>query len=366
MPAPALLDATPLASAHATRGIGAAVRGLLEGFAALPPDERPALLVRRGQTVPGGFETREVRWPRWRVNRLPDPWPVVIGERRARRLAAGQVFHALQPELIPRGRTVVTCHDLIPARMHGEYLAGLGRAPEAVAYRHFLRRLAVARLVLVPSTETGSDVEGLLGVPAERIRVVPWAAPAVPPGDGSAPSGPYVLYAGAIEPHKNAPLAIEAIALAEPGVRLVMAGPWSARRTERLRRHAEIVGAAARIDWLGLVTPERLAALREGARAVLVPSRKEGFGLPVLEALSAGVPVLASDTPALREVGGDAATYLPLGQPAVWAAAISASALASDPVARAARAEQGRRRAAGFSWERTARATADAYREAAG
>ncbi len=366
MPAPALLDATPLASAHATRGIGAAVRGLLEGFAALPPDERPTLLVRAGQAVPDGFEAREVRWPRWPVYRLPDPWPVAVGERAARRLAADGAFHAVQPSLVPRGRTVVTCFDLIPAAFRAEYLSGAGRAPEALAYRHFLRRLGQARLVLVPSAETAVDLQSIAGVPPERIRVVPLATPASPPPDGAAPQGPYVLYAGAIEPHKNAPLAVEAIALAEPGIRLVMAGPWSARRAERLRRHAEAVGAAGRIDWLGLVTPERLAALREGARAVLVPSRKEGFGLPVLEALSAGVPVIASDTPALREVGGDCATYLPLGQPTVWAAAISGSALTPDPVARAVRADQGRRRAAAFSWERTARATLDAYREVTG
>ena len=365
MPAPALLDATPLASAHATRGIGAAVRGMLEGFAALPAEERPALLVRRGQAVPEGFEGHEVWWPHWRVSRLPDPWPVVVGERAARRLAAGRVFHAVQPALTPRGRTVVTCHDLIPACFRSEYLAGPGRAPEALAHRHFLRRLGGARLVLVPSVETGSDVERIAGVPPGRIRVVPWAAPAAPAGDGSAPDGPYVLYAGAIEPHKNTPLALEAIAAAAPGIRLVMAGPWSARRAGRLRTHARALGADARVDWLGLVSAERLAALREGARAVLVPSRKEGFGLPVLEALAAGVPVLASDTPALREVGGDAATYLPLGDPAAWGRAISeAAALGASQREEGAR--QGRLRAAEFSWERTARATIAAYREVAG
>lgn len=364
MPAPALLDATPLASAHATRGIGAAVRGMLEGFSALPASDRPALLVRRGQAVPAGFTGVEVRWPRWPVYRLPDPWPVAVGERLARRRAAGLPFHAVQPSLIPRGRTVVTCFDLIPACFRAEYLSGPGRVPEALAYRHFLRRLGSARLVLVPSAETGSDVERIARVPASRIRVVPLATPSSPRGDGSAPASPYVLYAGAIEPHKNAPLALEAIALADAGIRLVMAGPWSARRTERLQRHAEAVGAAGRVDWLGLVPAARLAALREGARAVLVPSRKEGFGLPVLEALSAGVPVLASDTPALREVGGAAATYLPLGDPSAWGRAISAAASASDDE-RAATAEAGRVRAAGFSWERTARATLDAYREAA-
>ncbi len=113
------------------------------------------------------------------------------------------------------------------------------------------------------------------------------------------------------------------------------------------------------------MTPERLAALREGARAVLVPSRKEGFGLPVLEALSAGVPVLASDTPALREVGGAAATYLPLGDAAAWGRAISQAA-AAPAGERAEQAQAGRIRAAGFSWERTARATLAAYREVAG
>ena len=97
MPAPALLDATPLASAHATRGIGAAVRGLLEGFGALPETDRPVLLVRRGQPVPQGFAGCEIPWPIWPAYRLPDPWPVAIGERAVRRLAAGRVFHAVQP-----------------------------------------------------------------------------------------------------------------------------------------------------------------------------------------------------------------------------------------------------------------------------
>ena len=177
-----------------------------------------------------------------------------------------------------------------------------------------------------------------------------------------------MLYAGAIEPHKNAPLALEAIALAEPGVRLVMAGPWSARRAERLRGHAATRrGRRTGSTGSGSSRPSGWPRSATGARAVLVPSRKEGFGLPVLEAMVAGVPVLASDTPALREVGGDAATYLPVGRARpCGAAAISASSAAGgDPDTRARRAERGRRRAAEFSWERTARATADAYRDAA-
>ena len=91
-----------------------------------------------------------------------------------------------------------------------------------------------------------------------------------------------------------------------------------------------------------MLSAGRLAALRPGAAAVLVPSRKEGFGLPVLEAMAAGVPVLASDTPALREVGGDAATYLPPDDPGAWADAISAAA-GRGAEERAARAARGTR-----------------------
>jgi glycosyltransferase involved in cell wall biosynthesis len=364
MPVPALLDATPLSDGHSARGIGTALRGVIGALAERPADERPALLVRRGQPVPEGFDAREVAWPRWPLHRLPDPWPAAVGERAARRLAGGAVFHAVQPALVPAGRTVVTCHDLIPACLPDEYLAGPGRAAQALAYRRYLRRLARARLVLTPSAETAADVARIAGVDPDRVRVVPWGAPAPAAPEGPPPEGPYALYSGAIEPHKNAALAVEAIARAAPGIGLVMAGPWSPGRERRLRGRAARAGAGGRVTWLGMVSPGRLAALRAGATAVLVPSRKEGFGLPVLEAMAAGVPVLASDLPALREVGGDAATYLPPGDPSAWAAAISAAA-ERGPAERAARAAAGRARAATFTWERTARGLLDAYRDAA-
>jgi glycosyltransferase involved in cell wall biosynthesis len=363
MSAPALLDATPLAGAHSERGIGTAVRGILAGFASLPEDERPGLLVRRGQPAPPGFAAREVEWPSWRLHRVPDPWPRTVGERAVRRLADDRVFHAVQPDLVPAGRTVVTLHDLIPAAYAPEYLEGPGRAAEALAYHRFLGRVRRAAMVLTPSRETAEDAMRLAGIAPERLRVVPWAAPPPVAPEGPAPPGRYVLYAGAIEPHKNAALALEAVAAAPAGVRLVMAGPWSPGRERRLRGHAARVGAGDRVEWMGLVSPGRLAALRAGAIAALVPSRKEGFGLPVLEAMAAGVPVLAADTPALRETGGGAARYLPLGDPGPWAEAIAQ--LLEDPAGRAAAAEVGRRRAAEFSWERTARELARAYRDAA-
>jgi alpha-1,3-rhamnosyl/mannosyltransferase len=365
VPAPVLLDATPLASGHGARGIGAAVRGMLTGLAGVAAEDRPRLLVREGQPAPEGFEAVAVRWPSWPLHRLPDPWPALRGERAARGAAGGGAFHATQPSLVPPGRTVATCFDLIPAAFAPEYLGGLSRAGQRAAFGRFTARLRAAALVLVPSEETAGDVVRLAGVDPGRVRNVPLGVPPAAPPEGDVPDAPYVLYAGAVEPHKNATVAVEAIAATAPGVRLVMTGPWSARRAARLRGHAARVGADGRVDWLGYVPAGRLAALRAGAVAVLVPSRKEGFGFPVLEAMAAGVPVLASATPALREVGGDAAAaYLPPADAGAWAREIGR--LAGAPAAERARlADAGRRRAAEFTWARTAEGIVAAYREVA-
>lgn len=366
MAATPLLDATPLSSAHAVRGIGTALAGLLDGFRALPGDERPALLLTDDQDAPAGFRHTRVRWPQWPLGRLrlPDPWPALAGERRVRRGAGRAVVHATQPTLVPDGPVVANCYDLIPASFPDEYLAGVGRAAIAADYRRQLRRLAQADLVVVNSRETADDLALHTTISPGRVRLVPLAAPPAAEPEGTPPDEPYLLYSGSIEPHKNLPVLIDAVALArrdEPRLRLALTGPWSPRRLARLQRHAERVGAAGGVDWLGHVGAGRLAALRAGALAVAVPSRKEGFGLPVLEAMSAGVPVLVSDTPALREVAGDAARHLPVDDPAAWAQAITA--LAGDVSLRDDMRRRGRVRAGEFSWERTARAMRDLYDE---
>jgi glycosyltransferase involved in cell wall biosynthesis len=362
-PPAVLVDATPLASAHALRGTGAALEGMLDGLRTLAPDARPRLLVREGQSSPDGFASEELRWPDWPLYRIPDPWPRVAVERRARGRAGQAVFHATQPSLIPAGRTVATCFDLIPAVYPEHYLSSAGRRLEAGAYRRFMRRLTEVSIVVAPSRETADDLTRLARVDPARIRVIPLAVPPAPAAQGEAPPGRYVLYAGAIEPHKNPGLAIEAMAAAPPEVRLLMAGPWSRRRLARLRRRAAAHGIADRVEWLGYVPAAHLATIRAHALAVLVPSLKEGFGLPVLEGMAAGVPVLASDRPSLREAGGDAARYLPPGAAADWGRAIGE--LSSDPSERARMVAAGREQASRFSWDATARRLAEAWRDAA-
>src|SRR5262245_27759941 len=199
MRAPVLLDATPMSGDHGLRGIGAAVRGLVDGLAGMEAGERPTLLVRPGQARPAGFEARPLRWPRWRWYRVPDPWPELVGERLVGRMAGG-VVHATQPALVPSGpAVVVSCYDLIPLCFRRQYLDGVARAPQARAYRRYLRRLAVARLVLAPSRETADDVTRLVGIDPARVRLVPLGTPAAATPSGPAPEGPYGLDSGGVQ-----------------------------------------------------------------------------------------------------------------------------------------------------------------------
>jgi glycosyltransferase involved in cell wall biosynthesis len=364
MPGPTLLDATPLVGGHSVRGIGTALRGLLHGMVSLPPEERPEVAIRVTQPPPPEFTARRIPWPNWPLHRVPDPWPSLVSERAVRRLEPA-LFHAVQPALMPEDvPTVATCYDLVPGIYARDYLSGPGRAAEARAYSRYLERLRDARLVMAPSKETAADLAEFARLDRGRIRVVPLAAPIPIPAAGEVPPGDYVLFSGSLEPHKNARLVIAAMAHAPASVRLVLTGPWSSRRVARLRRFTEAVDAGHRVVWLGYVPAERLAALRANALALVVPSWKEGFGLPVLEGMQAGVPIIASDTRALREAGGEAALYLPLGDAKVWGRAIGD--LAADRARRRLMGEDGRAQAALFSWEETARRVRDVYLEAAG
>ncbi len=352
-----LLDATPLARGHATRGIGVATYELITALAAVrPPDQRPDLLITNDQDPPAGFTTHRVGWPRWRAHRVPDPWPALRVHDVLETLGP-RLFHATQPDLVPDPRklaTTIACYDLIP--LHEPMHNPLHRH----AYGTYIQRLAQAQLVLAISQATADDLTAHLGIPAERIRVVHLGLPPAPTPDGATPTRPYVLYANSIESHKNPRLAIDALARTRD-IDLVMAGTWSRRRLARLRDHAVAAGVAERVHWLGYVSSAHLAALRRDAVAVVIPSRREGFGLPVLEALAAGTPAIAADIPALREAGGEVAIYLDPDDAGAWARTIER--LRDHLDERTQIGARGRAHAAAFTWERTAEATIDAWRE---
>jgi glycosyltransferase involved in cell wall biosynthesis len=168
-------------------------------------------------------------------------------------------------------------------------------------------------------------------------------------GPGEASGDPYLLFVGAVQRRKN-PLAA-AEAAAELGMRLVVVGP---SRDAALVHALEQRGA----DVRGYVPKEELAELYRGAAALVLPSRYEGFGLPVIEAMASGTPVVAAPDAALREIAGDAAVF---AEPAELAAGIRRALAERDKLVAA-----GLRRAAQFSWDDTARGTIAVYREVLG
>jgi glycosyltransferase involved in cell wall biosynthesis len=207
------------------------------------------------------------------------------------------------------------------------------------------RAVKRAAHVFAVSERTKADVIELYGVPAERVTVTMHGVdPAFGPGERGPDS--YLLFVGAIQARKD-PLAA-ARAAEEVGLPLVVAGP---EKDSALARELQRSGA----DLRGYVAKPALAELYRGAACLVLPSRYEGFGLPVLEAMACGTPVVAYADPALREVADDAAIF---AEPGGLAEGIRRALAERDRLSVA-----GRARAERFSWVETARRTVDVYRK---
>ena len=240
------------------------------------------------------------------------------------------------------GPMVVTVHDLSFERD----ATAMGPLDRWIFKRVVPRAARKARRVIAVSERTKRDLVDLYAIAPERITVIPHGVdPAFGPGGNGAHD--YLLFVGAIQARKDPIAAAEAAE--SVGLPLVVAGP---EREPALARELERHGA----DLRGYVEKDELARLYRGAACLVLPTRYEGFGLPVLEAMACGTPVVAHSDPALREVAGEVAVY---AEPGGLADAI-----------RQALAERERRSAAGlerarlFSWEETVRRTLDVYREA--
>jgi glycosyltransferase involved in cell wall biosynthesis len=235
---------------------------------------------------------------------------------------------------------VVTVHDLAVLRHPGTFNQWTRRYS-----RLAVPRVArAARIVIAVSDFTRREIVELLGVPAERIRVIPNAVgPPFDPG-GPAAAGDYVLAVGTLEPRKNLGAAQQAAQRLGVELRVVGAQGW---------------GGVQVNGWLGHVSDERLAELYRGARCLVYPSLYEGFGIPVLEAMACGTPVVTSAGGATEEVAGGSAVLVDPLDPASIAAGIEqAEARRDELVAR------GLERARAFTWERVAAETWRVYEEA--
>lgn len=236
---------------------------------------------------------------------------------------------------------VVTVHDLAILR-YPETLPRWHRLYGRAGLRSVLRS---ADAVVAVSEFTRDEIVSLAGVPVKRIRVIGNGVDDVFTRDGPSAAGRYVLAVATLEPRKNLARAVEAARLAGIELRVVGARGW---------------GGVDVSGWVGEVTDPELAALYRGASCVLYPSVYEGFGLPVLEAMACGTPVVTSRGTAMEEVAGGAAVLVdPLDAEAIAAGIGEAVGRRDELVGR------GSVRAAEFTWARSADAVTALWEELA-
>jgi alpha-1,3-rhamnosyl/mannosyltransferase len=208
-----------------------------------------------------------------------------------------------------------------------------------------------AARVIAVSEFTKRDVLELFPLPEERVRVVPNAVDAVFSPDGPVADGDYVLAVGTLEPRKNLARLVEAMCDMEVELRVVGAAGWGQPDVDVTRR---------RVKWLGFVPDDELARLYRGAACVAYPSLYEGFGIPVLEAMASGAPVVTSTGTAMAEVADGAAVLIDPEDVESIAAGIREAIARREALSRA-----GVERAKAYTWDAAAGATADVYRELA-
>ncbi len=282
-------------------------------------------------------------------------WPPV--ERFA---GAVDVAHSPTPLLLPtrKARRVVTIHDLYFLDHSEDTTAEVRRDYAALVRRHARR----ADLVVTSSHHVGALVVERLDVDPARVLTCPAGAPAWTPRPDVPADGP-VIFLGTLEPRKNVVTLLDAwariIAGGGPVPPLVMAGgrgPGADVLLDRLTR----APLAGHVRHEGYLPDAQREAFYKRARLLVLPSLDEGFGLPVVEACAAGVPVLASRCGALPEVGGDAPLYLDPLDSEAWAHAVAD--LLQEPQRLESMRRRGVARAAAFSWTKSAEALWAAYR----
>lgn len=356
-------------------GIGSYIAALLHHLPSMAPDWTWAVVVTA--------EGREM------LPALPANVRVVHAEAKGysvkEQLLLPRRLSALRPRLvhIPHyviplgywGKIVVTIHDIIHV-LFPEFLP----KPAGYTYATFMIRAAVARAqrVIAVSQTTARDLATLFGANAHKVEVIPNGVEAefFDEHDGSEDaacrerlglSSPYFLFVGNHKPHKNVEAVLKAYQLfvnesGEAAPHLALAGGFTPGGP--LASRVEAMGLTSKVRFLGFLPRHELRAVYRGALALLYPSLYEGFGLPVLEAAACGLPIMASDIPAVKEVLADA--VLKVNPRDVVEQAQAIRRLWQEPETRKKLATAAKSRASRFRWEQTARETLAVYRRVLG
>lgn len=351
----------------------AGIRRYLEGLvpAMLALEEAPDLVALGGRStaIPPGVA---------HIDEPPHPptnagW-TLVGLPRAAARAGVRLIHApaYTAPLFAGVPTVVTIHDV-----------SYERHPEWYPYhrdwlrRAFYRRSArAAAHILTDSSFSAGEIAAAYAIPIDRITVAPLGvAPAFLPQDPTLPCAlpmgvttPYVLHVGDLHERRNLPMVVDAVLQARrhfgapAGLTLVLAGV-DHDIAAGLCAAAAAADAPEAVLPLGAVSEERLCALYRCAAALVYPSRYEGFGLPILEAMASGAPVIGALAGSIPEVVGDAGLLIDPDDTAAWTEAIVR--VLNDDAFRHRLSAAGLARARAFTWERTARTTLDVYRKVA-
>jgi glycosyltransferase involved in cell wall biosynthesis len=324
------------------------VSALLAELPKLASDLRFAAVTRRPEFVPAGIEPIELPA---RSQPLRMAWSLPRLLRRIR----PELSH-FQYVVAPRcpSPAVVTIHDL-----------SFERDPRLMGRRdRFYFRTMVPRSarraarVLTVSERTKRDLVELYDLDEAKVVVTPNGVDARfrPDGDRNGTDA-YLLFVGALQARKDPVMAIEALSLVDAGLRLVLVGPD--KGAERQSRQAvSRLRLNGRVEFTGHVEMDELASLYRAAEALVFPSRYEGFGLPVVEAMASGTPVVAAAAGAVPEVAGDAAILVEPGDPVALAGGIERALADRERLVRA-----GLERAKRYSWARMAEQTLAVYRE---
>ena len=326
------------------------VRALLSELARLDSRLRLAAVTRRPDLVPEGIEP--IALPaRSQLVRMSVRLPRLL---RRLRPAVAHFQHVLAPGC--PSPTVVTIHDLSVERD-----PSLMRPRDRLVFRRLVpRSVRLADRVLAVSERTKRDLVERYGLAEDKIVVTPNGVDAAFSPEGPRRDGrPYALFVGTLQPRKDPLTAIEALPLLEHDLRLVIVGPDKGGGAEA-RRAVTQLELGGRVEFTGHVERDELAQLYRGAACLVFPSRYEGFGLPVLEAMASGTPVVATRAGAVPEVAGDAAILIEPGDPVALAGGIERALADRDRLVQA-----GLARASRFSWAETARRTLDVYLELA-